>query len=244
MKRAKTRAPRRNGAPAMRQLLLDIRPQAEPSFERFVPGANAELLARLTELTQPDCYDAIYLWGAAGSGRSHLLRATEAKSVAAGRQVSYVAGAQAGDTLPMPAGGLLIVDDVDRLSEAGQIALFRAFNTARLIGLALLLAGEAPPLQLALREDLRTRIGAALIYEVKPLSDEDKAETLSRHAAGRGMRVEPGTLDYLLRHAPRDLPYLMAVLDALDRRSLEQQRPVTLPLLREVLSTASPPTLP
>jgi DnaA family protein len=224
----------------MRQLLLDIRPQAEPSFERFVPGANAELLARLADLAGPACYDAIYVWGPAGSGRSHLLRATEAKSAAAGRQAAYAAGAQVGETLPMPAGGLLIVDDVDRLSEAGQVALFRAFNTARLIGLALLLAGPVPPARLALREDLRSRIGSALTYEVKPLSDEDKAETLARHAAGRGMKVERETLDYLLCHAPRDLPYLMAVLDALDRTSLEQQRPVTLPLLREVLGAASP----
>lgn len=245
MKRAKTSAPRRNGpapgaVPAMTQLLLDIRPQTSPCFARFVPGDNAELLARLSELAGPNAYDSVYLWGPPGSGRSHLLRATQTQAAALGRQVSFAEGPQVGDTLALPAGGLLIVDDVDRLCAAGQVALFRAFNTARLIGLALLLAGAAPPARLALREDLRTRIGSALVYEVQPLSDEDKAQTLARHAAARGMRVESGTIDYLLRHAPRDLPYLMAVLDALDRLSLEQQRPVTLPLLREVLSTLAP----
>lgn len=254
MKRAKNRPQRHAAAPAtiappvstapavapMRQMLLDIRPQEEPSLESFVCGGNGELLARLAALAEPNCYDMIYLWGAAGSGRSHLLRATAAKSAAVGRHAHYVAAAEAGDALPMPPGGLLIVDDVDRLPEAGQVALFRAFNTARLIGLALLLAGAAPPLQLALREDLRTRIGAALIYQVQPLSDAEKAETLARHAAGRGMRVQPETFDYLLRHAPRDLPNLMAVLDALDRASLENKRPVTLPLLRQVLNKNIP----
>ncbi|MEW5891317.1 MAG: DnaA regulatory inactivator Hda [Pseudomonadota bacterium] len=217
---------------AFRQLTLDIRPEQQPGFDNFVEGSNGELLARLRALAEPDRFDLIYLWGPPGSGRSHLLRAARR---AARRPTALVRGAEAGDDLGLAPGGLLIVDDVDRLSGTAQIALFRAFNSARPIGLALLMSGPVPPLQLALREDLRTRIGAALIYEVKPLTDEDKAAILRQHARARGMRVEDDIIRYLLRHAPRDLPTLMALLDALDRVSLEQQRQVTLPLLREVL---------
>ncbi len=220
-----------------RQLLLDLRPERRPTLDDFVPGANAELLARLRALAQPKAFDAIYLWGPAGCGRTHLLRATHAAAEAARRRAVYVAGGEAGDELPCPPGGLLVVDDADRLGEAAQVALFRAFNTARLAGLALLISGAAPPRELALREDLRTRIGAALVYEVKPLSDTDKAATLASHAAQRGMRVDDELVAYLLRHAPRDLPTLLAVLDALDRISLELKRPVTLPLAREVLNS-------
>ncbi|MBA3904919.1 MAG: DnaA regulatory inactivator Hda [Rhodocyclaceae bacterium] len=223
-----------------RQLLLDIRPEQRPTLDSFVAGANAELLARLRALSQPKAFDAVYLWGPAGSGRTHLLRATHAAADAAHRRAVYVAGGEAGAELPCPPGGLLVVDDADRLDGTAQIALFRVFNTARLAGLALLMSGSAPPLQLALREDLRTRIGSALVYELKPLSDEDKAATLKNHAAQRGMRVDDELIAYLLRHAPRDLPMLMAVLDALDRVSLERKRPVTLPLLREVLQSLSP----
>lgn len=222
-----------------RQLLLDIHPEQRLGLENFVVGANAELLSRLRALAEPNAHDTVYLWGAAGCGRSHLLRATHAAAKAVRRCAVYVAGETAGGELPCPPGGLLIVDDVERLGQAAQIALFRAFNTARLAGLALLMSGAAPPRELALREDLRTRIGAALIYEVKSLSDEDKAATLKSHAAQRGMRVDEELIGYLLRHAPRDLPTLMAVLDALDRASLQLKRPLTLPLLREVLHSLS-----
>ena len=174
--------------PAMQQLVLDIRPLPEPTFDGFVAGANAELVSRLRCLAAPSAFDAIYLWGPAGSGRSHLLRATAAAAHARGRPLSFADAEEIGAELALPPGGLLIVDDVERLGPTAQITLFRAFNTARLIGLALLVAGHAPPASLDLREDLRTRVGGMLIYEVKPLSDEEKAEAwpATRQAGGCG----------------------------------------------------------
>lgn len=217
------------------QLTLDIRPEHHPSLENFVAGANVELVSRLRALARPKSYDALYLWGPPGCGRTHLLAGTCRAAEAAGRRVVLVPGAQAGAELPCPPDGLLIVDDVDQLDETAQIALFRAFNSARLAGLALLLSGAAPPLELVLREDLRTRIGQALVFQVKPLTDEEKAATLHGQARQRGLQIENEVIRYMLRHAQRDLPSLMAVLDALDRASLERKRPVTVPLLREML---------
>ncbi|MDD5295645.1 MAG: DnaA regulatory inactivator Hda [Rhodocyclaceae bacterium] len=217
----------------MRQIPLDIRPAPVADFANFVPGANAELVERLCHLATPLAFDALYIWGELGSGRSHLLQATAA---AAGRPVTAWRGAEVGEDLPLPPGGLLIVDEVDRLSPEGQIALFRAFNTARLVGLALLMAGDAPPLHLALREDLRTRIGQALIYQVQPLSDEEKAETLARHARARGMRLEPEVITYLLRHGRRDLGSLFAVLEELDEQTLIRKRSASVALVKEILA--------
>ena len=222
--------------PMPQQLTLDIRPEQNPTLENFIAGANAELVARLRALAQPRTFDAVYLWGPSGCGRSHLLRATRAAADAAGRRTVYVAGEEAGAELPCPSGGLLVVDDIDRLDATAQVALFRTFNSARLAGLSLLLAGPKPPLELAPREDLRTRIGQAIVYAVKPLSDEEKAATLHSQASQRGMKVEDEVIGYLLRHAERDLPSLMAVLDELDRASLERKRPVTVPLLKEMLT--------
>lgn len=219
----------------MRQLLLDIRPDAPPRFGNFVPGANADLLARLQALARPGAAEAVYLWGPPGCGRSHLLRATLSAAREDGRPALLLAGADAGDDFPLEAGALLLVDGVEALAPGAQVALFRAFNDARRLGLGLLLAGSAPPLHLALREDLRTRIGSALVFEVKPLTDEEKAATLAAHAAGRGLPLSRELIDYLLRHGARDLPSLMGVLEDLDRACLEQKRPATLPLLREVL---------
>ena len=228
------------------QLLLDISPRQLPTLDNFVVGGNTELLARLSALAAPGVIDMIYLWGPPGSGRSHLLHGALAAARNRQRPAVFCAGAEPGakpgnavgdSQAPIP-GSLVIVDDVDALGDAAQIALFRAFNAARRDGLALLLSGGAPPLRLArLREDLRTRIGSALVYEVQPLSDAEKSAALLRHGASRGMRIDSAIIDYLLRHGRRDLPSLLAVLDALDRASLQQQRPVTLPLLREILQT-------
>lgn len=218
----------------MTQLLLDLLPTQAPSLDNFIAGENAELLSRLRVLAQPGCFDAIYLWGPAGCGKSHLLSAA-ARLALRKRPALLLADRPAAATFTAPPGGLLIVDDVETLDEAAQIALFRIFNTARMIGLGLLIAGHQPPVQLQLREDLRTRIGQMLIYEVRTLDDEQKAAALRRHALERGLRVDDGLVRYLLSHGRRDLPSLMAVLDHLDRATLERQRPATLPLLKEAL---------
>jgi DnaA family protein len=216
------------------QLLLDLQPAQPSSLDNFIAGTNQELLSRLRALAEPGCFDALYLWGPEGSGKTHLLSAVATLTMRR-RPVMFLDRCPvSADFFDLP-GGLLVVDDIDRLDDAAQIALFRLYNTARMIGLGLLLAGSRPPLQLSLREDLRTRIGQTLIYEVKTLNDEQKAAALRRHALERGLKVDDGLVRYLLVHGRRDLPSLMAVLDHLDRTTLERQRPATLPLLKEAL---------
>lgn len=218
------------------QLLLNLRLDWTPSLDNFVAGRNDELLGRLRSLAGARCFDAVYLWGAEGSGKSHLLNAVA--TLAGERPVQRLDGPEMpGDLSPRP-GTLLIVDDVQHLSAEAQVALFRLFNSARMLGLALLLSGPRPPLELALREDLRTRIGQALIYEIQALSDDEKHAALRRHALLRGMRLDEGVVHYLLRHGRRDLPSLMTMLDHLDRNSLEQKRQATVPMLRELMQSS------
>jgi DnaA family protein len=198
----------------MRQLPLPIFAAATPSLDNYVAGANAEALEGVRSLALGGLKETIvYLWGAQGSGRSHLLRAA--------------AGAN-------PA--LVIADDVEALAEAAQQALFVAINLAREGGPAVLAAGNAPPAQLRLREDLRTRLGWGLVYQLKPLSDAEKAVHLRSEALRRGLTLSEEVVRYLLTHLPRDLASLHAVLDRLDRHSLARQRAVTLALVRDALS--------
>jgi DnaA family protein len=95
------------------------------------------------------------------------------------------------------------------------------------------------PARLQLRPDLLTRLGWGLVFQVHVLSDDDKRVALKRHAAARAFDLRDEIVEYLLRHLKRDLPSLMAVLDALDRYSLETKRPITLPLLRQLLQSES-----
>ncbi|MBK7665492.1 MAG: DnaA regulatory inactivator Hda [Sterolibacteriaceae bacterium] len=220
----------------MQQLILDIRPHTPKRFDNFVVGDNAEVVARLQAAGRAEAADLLYLYGPPGSGRSHLLEATRRD---AARPTLRLSANAAGD-FSAEAGTLLLIDDIEQLDEAAQIALFRCFNAAQRDRLALVLAGSEAPLRLPLREDLRTRVGATLMFEIKPLSDADKARTLLEQARARGMMVDAQLVDYLLRHGRRDLPSLLALLDALDAASLERKRPVTLSLLRELMQDSLP----
>lgn len=193
------------------QLILELAPPAPPTFDNFVVGANAAALAAVRAAVAGGGERVVYLWGGAGCGRSHLLAAGAA------------------------AGKVVTVDDVHRLDAAGQLAAFDAFNRARADGIPFLAAGDAPPAELAVREDLRTRLGSGLVFQLHPLGDEAKAQALRAVAACRGMALSDEIADYLLRRLPRSLGTQLAVLDALDRYSLAHKRALTLPLVREAL---------
>lgn len=215
----------------MRQLILDLLPEAPPCLDNFVAGGNGEALTGLAAWLAPDNREpSLLLWGEAGAGKTHLLRASDARYSDA---VADPDLAQLDETAAFHA-----VDGVEALSERGQIALFNLFNRLRASGGRLLTSSSLPPQQLILREDLRTRLGSGLIYRLHALTDSEKIEALTTQATARALRLPPDALNYLLAHAPRDMRSLAALLAALDRYSLEHKRAITMPLLREVLHTA------
>jgi len=222
----------------MRQLLLDLSAQQPPTFDTFVTGQNAELLQRLQDIAaahaQPTLNDRfIYLWGETGAGKTHLLHSLVQKVPSGSRLISADADAGAFDY--DPAIQCYLLDDCEQLPPASQIAAFALFNQIRELGGYLVSAGAQPPAQLQVREDLRTRLGWGLIYQVHGLTDDEKIAALTQSAQARGMTVSAGILSYLLTHYRRDMPSLSRMLDALDRYSLETKRPITLPLLRDLL---------
>jgi DnaA family protein len=211
----------------MRQLLLDLLPESPPTLDNFVPGGNTETLAALTGwLAGERAETSFCLWGEAGSGRSHLLL---------GSGFAYVDAARDPALATVPEAEQLAVDHLEALNETGQIALFNHFNRLKMTSGMLLTATSQPPAHLALREDLRTRLGSGLIYRLLPLSDAEKAAALAAQAKERALKLTPEAIDYLMRHAPRDMRSLSAFVVALDRYTLEHKRAVTLPLLRELL---------
>jgi DnaA family protein len=206
---------------APRQLTLDLVKPPRPSLDNFVVGRNAEVVAALRSLVIDAGERFIYLWGETGAGRSHLLQAlglqvppSEVPAFDA-RQRQYV------------------IDDVDLLSESQQQRLFVLLNEIRADGTARLVsAGNAAPMHLALRDDVRTRLAWGLVYQVHALSDDEKAHALSAHAASRGLALSAEVVDYLLTHMPRDMRTLVAVIDALDTYALSVKKQLTVPLVR------------
>lgn len=218
----------------MTQLLLGIAPEWVPTLDNFVVGRNVELLAALRQALAAATPDGrlLYIWGEAGGGKSHLLQALIGQAAMAGATTSYAQGA-----VP-PAAQVVAVDDVERLDDAAQVELFALYNRLRESGDMLVVSGTQAPAFLSLRDDLRTRLGWGLVYQVQALTDEEKAEALRQHAKARGFDLPSEVTTYLLRHGRRDLPALLATLDALDERCLRLKRAASVPLLKEVMQAA------
>ncbi|WP_283744924.1 DnaA regulatory inactivator Hda [Sideroxydans sp. CL21] len=214
----------------MTQLLLGIAPEWIPTLDNFVSGRNVELLSVLRRAPAAEQGErGLYIWGETGSGKSHLLQAVVEQARASGLTALYARG-----EVP-DAAQVVAIDDVERLDEGRQIDLFALYNRVRESGGMLVASGMQAPAFLSLRDDLRTRLGWGLVYQVHALSDTEKAQALQQHARARGFELPNEVTSYLLRHGRRDLPALLATLDALDEHCLRLKRAASVPLLKEVM---------
>jgi DnaA-homolog protein len=227
----------------MRQLALGVRLRAAAVFASFSLGLNSEVLAALRGPSR----DPVWLWGNPGCGKTHLLQAVcaETGTAAPGAAAAYLPLDRSAALPPEALAGfescrVLCVDDVDAV--AGHLeweqALFRLFNEAAELHSRVIFAAGSPPRQIGWRlEDWRSRAAACVVYQVRELDEEGRAEALRLRAVQRGLQLPPETLDYLLKRMPRDLPSLFEILDDLDEASLVAQRRLTIPFIRDALET-------
>lgn len=228
------------------QLPLALRWPRRQRFEHFHTGANAAALAAVQALALQPGAPWLYLYGASGSGRSHLLMAACQAASAAGRQVQYLPLATLADhpaALRGVAGSeLLALDDLGAIAgkHDAEHALFDLYNRAKAEGSALLFAADAAPAQLGIAlPDLRSRLGACTRFALKPLDDGERRAVLKAQAAARGIELDDGVLDWLFARHTRDLGALLDLLDRLDVASLAAQRRITIPFLRDFLREAA-----
>jgi len=235
----------------VRQLALGVKLRADAVFASFWPGPNSEIVATLRISNSVP----LWLWGASGSGKTHLLQAVCA---AAGEAASDEAQSGAADTaspaayfplgvpreLPPEAlagferARVLCVDDVDAVAGdlAWESALFRLFNEASELGTRLIFAAAAAPRHSDwLLGDWRSRAAACAVYQLRELDDDGRIEALRLRAAQRGLQLPYETSEYLLKRMPRDMHSLFAILDQLDEASLVAQRRLTIPFIRDAL---------
>ena len=248
-----------NNTSLPRQFALDIAQTPKASLDNFLPGKDLALYSALQDLVMgwetnvdsnlqanPLNERWIYWWGPEGSGRSHLLSALSNAAQELGLEyfpltphepISWVRlEEKMGELGTSSTPSVITVDDVDRLDERQVASLFRILNEIQASkAIHIFMAGNAAPSSLQLREDLRTRLGWGLVFHTHLLEDDEKIQALQQAATARGLVLSPDVLPWLLNRFYRDMPSLMALIDALDAYSLETKRAVTLPLVRELL---------
>lgn len=224
-----------------RQLLLEIIPAPNPSLDNMVAGSNLPAIDAARGLRAGR---ALYVWGAAGSGKTHLLRglaaATGSQWIDSGSDPDEIAELATGaPDLSFPR--LVAIDDIHEMSESQLGGVFALYNrwreqAAMESAFAVAVSGHRAPRMMELREDLRTRLGWDLVFRLEPLSDSDKQAALADYAKRKGLPLTAELIAWMLTHYARDIRQLFALVDALDRYSLSKHRAVTVPLLRAMLA--------
>jgi DnaA family protein len=222
-----------------RQLPLAIGPEPLMTFDSFVPGANDAALSHLRALAA-QAGAPVYLWGASGSGKTHLLRALTHAVKARHGSAGWLDRHQ---PLPWsfdPGWSLVVLDDCDAFDNVHQHAAFALFIDATAHGAQIAAAGSIPPTDLPLRDDLRSRLGWGDVFALEPLGEADARAALGAEARRRGIALSDDVLGYLMTRFARDLKHLMQLLDRLDEFALAEARAVTVPLLKKMLDAQSP----
>ena len=241
-----------NAVSPMRQIPLDLGPAVMQGLDDFVVGRNGDLLAwlRAWPLVEGPL-SPMYVWGAVGAGKTHLLRAMVERALAGGMGAIWLNAqtCQMWDAADPAMPTLALIDECELLSAEHQHLAFNLFieSAASQAALAsgqpaengplfIMAAGTVPSVDLPVRDDLRTRLGWGLSFALIPLDEPGLREALHHEAARRGMALADGVVSYLLTRYSRDLGFLMNLLNRLDRFALAEHRVVTVPLLKQMLA--------
>jgi len=226
-----------------RQLALQFVLPEKAAIESYVSGANEQAVDALRACAGGKGEPYLYLWGASGTGKSHLLQAATLLAEKAGRSAVYIPLEQARELAPeifddLEQVDLVCLDNVEQVAGDGdwELALFNLFNRLRDNHRWLLVSASCSPLNLPLElPDLVSRLSWGLCYQLQAMSDRDKARAIIEDAERRGLQLSEEGARYILRHAPRDMGSLRRLLEQMDRAALEAKRRLTLPFIREFL---------
>jgi DnaA family protein len=225
----------------MQQFTLDVAVDISPSLDNFLPLGNeaAHQHLRIWLASSRRAPVPIYLWGESGTGKTHLLRSLERGLQERGEPFGRITADMQEPPSFNTTWRAVLMDDVHLYNSAQQHAAFNWFVNCATVGCTVVATGEATPAALLLRDDLRSRLGWGDIFALQALSDKAQREVLKQSAHARGLSLSDEVLDYMSTRFSRDLGNLMQWLDKLDQYALQTKRAITVPLLKEMLMSAS-----
>ena len=216
------------------QIPLQIRLNDSETFANFFIANNAQAINLLQSGEQ-----FVYLWSPGAAGKTHLLQALCHQE----KNAIYLPLAEYQQWQSSIFEGLenytaVCLDDVQNLAgdTAWETALFNLFNRLRESQVRLCVTANCSPAALPIAlPDLASRMSWGVSLRLNDLSDEQKVAALTMRAENRGFRLGSDVASYLLNHCPRDLHSLFSILDRLDDASLQAQRRITLPFIKQCL---------
>lgn len=227
----------------MKQIALDIGLGSVPSFANFFGGPNEAVVKHLELWTGNALRSPVptYLWGDAASGKTHLLKAVGEALREQGATCGWMDASRLEPPEFNESWAAVILDDCHLYTAVQQQAAFNwfvnALNAADGHPRWVLAAGSVPPADLALREDLRTRLGWGHVFALQALTEPERRAVLRREADARGVFLSDEAMDFMLTRFSRDLGSLMQLLDQLDGYALQTQRAITIPLIKSMLES-------
>jgi DnaA family protein len=229
----------------MKQIALDIGLSTGPTIANFCAGTNAAALRHMElwigakSSTNAESSTrspvASYFWGANGCGKSHLLKAAREALREQGARVGWLDASVFNAPEFSESWAAVMLDDVHLYTDAQQHTAFNWFINAQTLLRPVLAAGECAPVDLKLRDDLRTRLGWGHIFHLQTLSEPERRAVLRQEADARGVFLGDEVMDFMLTRFSRDLGSLMELLDLLDRYAMQTQRAITIPLIKSMM---------
>ncbi len=223
--------------PGMKQIALDIGLAAGPTLASYCAGPNEAALRHLQLWAGSPTRSPVptYLWGAGGSGKTHLLKAVREALREQGASAGWLDPSVAEPPEFNDAWAVVLMDDVHLYTAVQQHAAFNWFVNAQTLQRGVLAAGDLPPAGLKLREDLRTRLGWGHVFQLQVLTEPERRAVLRQAADARGVFLGDEVMDFMLTRFSRDLGSLMQLLEQLDGYALQTKRAITIPLIKSML---------
>ncbi len=223
----------------MRQIALDIGLATGPTLSNFLVGPNLSVMQHMQlwvgATTSTRSPVPTYLWGTGGSGKTHLLKAAREALREQGARVGWLDATVLEPPEFDEGWAAVMLDDVHLYTGAQQHGAFNWFVNAQTVQRPVLAAGALAPVELQLRDDLRTRLGWGHVFHMVPLSEPERRSVLRRAADERGIFLGDEVMDFMLTRFSRDLGSLMELLDLLDGYALQTKRAITIPLIKSMM---------
>ncbi|MEK9712664.1 MAG: DnaA regulatory inactivator Hda [Thalassolituus sp.] len=222
------------------QLTLPMALRDDARFSNYYPGINAQVPQAIKDQWTTHGESYLYLWGAEGSGVSHLLQAACHYAEGKGHQSMYLPLKELADYGPMVLEGidelpLVAIDDLQYVAgnREWEEALFHLYNRIRDRQGHLLIGADRAPLQMEVSlADLASRLSWGVVYHLELLNDEEKVQALILRARERGFDLMDEVAAYIMNRGPRDMAGLCHILECLDQASLTAQRRITIPFVK------------